>query len=58
MPVKAGPKPDPEYLRVTELGLQMDTDIRAADEPPPAPAAPALSAAEKAERLRDVGPAA
>ena len=51
MPVEAGPTPDPEYLRVTELGLQMDADFRAADEPPPTEASPPPGAAEEAERL-------
>ena len=51
MPAK--PRPTPDYLRATELGLRMDADFRAADEPPPAPAAPALGPDEKARRLRD-----
>ena len=51
MPVEAGPTPDPEYLRATQLGLQMDEDFLAADEPPPAGASPPPGAAEEAERL-------
>ena len=51
MPVEAGPTPDLEYLRVTQLGLQMDADFRAADEPPPTEASPPPGAAEEAERL-------
>ena len=64
MPVKAGPKPDPEYLRVTELGLQMDADFRAADEPPPTEALPAAAAPAAAappetwQRLAGAGGAA
>ena len=51
MPVEAGPTPDAEYLRVTQLGLQMDEDFLAADEPPPSEASPPPSAPEEAERL-------
>ena len=58
MPVKAGPKPDREYLRVTAMGLKEDAALLAEYEPPPAPAAPVLSASEKAARLLDLGPAA
>ena len=58
MRAKARPTPDPEYTRLTAQALREDLALLAADEPPPAPAAPALSAAEQAERLRDVAPAA
>ena len=58
MTVKTGLKPGPEYLLATERGLQEHAALLAADAPPPEPAAPVLSAAEKAERLRDVAPAA
>jgi hypothetical protein len=43
---------------LTAQGLREDVALLAELEPPPAPAAPALGAAEKAERLRDVAPAA
>jgi hypothetical protein len=55
MPVKARPTPD--YLRLTEQALQEHSALLAECEPPPAPAPPVLSAAEKAARLRDLGPA-
>ena len=58
MPVKPPTAEDPEYSRATEKGLREDEAFLAELEPPPAPAAPALGAAEKAERLRDVAPAA
>ena len=58
MPVKTPTAADPEYLRATGQGLREDVALLAADAPPPAPAAPALSAAEKAARLRDLGAAA
>jgi hypothetical protein len=58
MPVKPPTAEDPEYSRATEKGLREDEAFLAELEPPPAPAAPALSAAEQAERLRDVAPAA
>jgi hypothetical protein len=51
-------RPTPAYLRVTEQALEEYAAALAESEPPPAPAAPVLSAAEKAERLRQVGPAA
>ena len=56
MPAKA--RPTPGYLRATEQGLREYADLLAASEPPPAPAAPVLSTAEKAARLRDIGAAA
>jgi hypothetical protein len=55
--VKARLKPGPKYLLTTEQGLQEHTTLLAASEPPPAPAGPPLSAAEKAARLLDLGPA-
>ena len=58
MPVKSPTAEDPEYLRATEKGLREDEAFLVAHEPPPAPAAPALSAPEQAERLRDVAPSA
>jgi hypothetical protein len=58
MPVNASPKPDRAYLRATARGLKQDAADLAALEPPPAPAAPVLSAAERAARLRDLGPGA
>ena len=58
MPMKPPTAEDPEYLRATAQGLREDEALLAAHEPPPAPAAPALSASEQAERLRDVAPAA
>ena len=58
MPVKAVPTSDRRYVRATAKALKADAALRAADEPPPAGAAPALSAGEKAARLRDLGPAA
>ena len=57
MRAKARPTPDPEYTRLTAQ-LQEEAALWPAAEPPPAPAAPALSAAEQAQRLRDVAPAA
>jgi hypothetical protein len=57
MPVNASPKPDREYLRATARGLRQDAADLAAYEPPPAPAAPVLSAAEKAQRLGALGAA-
>jgi hypothetical protein len=45
-------------VRATEQALKEHAAVLAADAPPPAPAAPALSAAEKAARLRDIGAAA
>ena len=58
MPVKSPTEADPEYLRVTAMGLKEDAALLAEYEPPPAPAAPVLSASEKAARLLDLGPAA
>ena len=58
MPVKPPTTEDPKYLRATEEGLREDEAFLAEFEPPPAPAAPALTAAEQAQRLRDVAPAA
>jgi hypothetical protein len=58
MPAKLPTAADPRYVRATEQGLREDVALLAAHEPPPAPAAPALSAAEKARRLRDLGAAA
>jgi hypothetical protein len=58
MPVKSPTTEDPEYVRATEKGLREDEAFLVAHEPPPAPAGPALSATEQAERLRDVAPAA
>jgi hypothetical protein len=58
MPVKPPTAEDPEYSRLTAQALREDLALLAADAPPPAPAAPALSAAEQAQRLRDVAPAA
>ena len=57
MRAKARPTPDPEYTRLTAQ-LQEEAALWPAAEPPPAPAAPALSAAEQARRLREVAPAA
>jgi hypothetical protein len=57
MPVKASPKPDREYLRATARGLKQDAAALASYEPPPAPAAPVLSACEKAQRLAALGAA-
>jgi hypothetical protein len=45
-------------VRATAKALKEDAALRAVVRPPPAEAAPALSAAEKARRLRDLGPAA
>jgi hypothetical protein len=56
MPLKAGPTADPEYLQATQLALQEDAALRAADEPPPTEASSPPSAAEMAERLPDVAP--
>ena len=58
MSVKSPTAEDPEYSRLTAQALREDLALLAADAPPPAPAAPALSAAEQAQRLRDVAPAA
>ena len=58
MPVKAVPTSDRRYVRATAKALKEDAALRAVVRPPPAEAAPALSAAEKARRLRDLGPAA
>ena len=58
MPVKSPTAEDPQYSRLTAQALREDEAFLAAYEPPPAPAAPALSASEQAERLRDVAPAA
>jgi hypothetical protein len=58
MPARPPTAADPEYLRATAQALREDVALLAAHEPPPAPAAPALSAAEKAARLRDLGAAA
>ena len=62
MRAKARPKPGPtvngQYARATAKALKEDAALRAVVRPPPAEAAPALSAAEKARRLRDLGPAA
>jgi hypothetical protein len=56
MPAKALPKPGPEvngqYARATAR-LKKEATRWTANRPPPAGAAPALSAAEKAKRLRD-----
>jgi hypothetical protein len=61
MSAKARPKPSPnvdgQYARAAAR-LKKEGALWAADRPPPKEAAPALSAAEKAERLRHVGPAA
>jgi hypothetical protein len=60
MPAKACPKPDPQvdgqYARASAR-LKKQATRWAASRPPPAPAAPALSAAEKAKRLGDLGAA-
>jgi hypothetical protein len=58
MPVKSPTAEDPEYSRLTAQALREDLALLAAHEPPPAPAAPVLSPAEQAQRLRDLGPAA
>ena len=58
MPVKAVPTSDRRYVRATAKALKEDAALRAVVRPPPAEAAPALSAAEKARRLRDLGAAA
>jgi len=58
MSVKPPTVEDPAYSRLTAQALREDEAFLAAYEPPPAPAAPALSASEQAERLRDVAPAA
>ena len=61
MRAKARPTPSPQvngqYARLTAQ-LREEAALWPAGEPPPAPAAPAVSAAEKARRLRDLGPAA
>ena len=58
MSAKSRPKPDRLYSLATKKGLDQDAAVLAAYEPPPAPAAPVLSPAEQAQRLRDLGPAA
>ena len=61
MRAKARPTPSPQvngqYARASAR-LKKEATRWAADGPPPAATAPPLSAAEKAARLRDVGPAA
>jgi hypothetical protein len=58
MSVKSPAAEDPDYTRLTEQGLREDLALLAALEPPPAPAAPVLSAAERAAKLREFGPGA
>ena len=58
MPVKAVPTSDRRYVRATAKALKEDAALRAVVRPPPAEAAPALSAAEKAQRLGALGAAA
>jgi hypothetical protein len=54
---KASPNLDGQYARAAAR-LKKEGALWAADRPPPKEAAPALSAAEQARRLRDLGPAA
>ena len=54
---KPGPKVDGQYARANAR-LKREGALWAADRPPPKEAAPALSAGEKAARLRDLGAAA
>jgi hypothetical protein len=54
---KPGPNVDGQYARAAAR-LKKEGALWAADRPPPKEAAPALSAAEQARRLRDLGPAA
>src|SRR5262245_54495562 len=55
-------QPSPDYITATQMALQDDAVHLAADTSPPVPGPPpdnppSLSAAQKAERLRDLDPA-
>jgi hypothetical protein len=58
MPLKSPRKVDRPYRKATRRALKEDAAVLAAVRPPPAPAAPVLSAAERAAKLRDLGPGA